>query len=61
MTLEEETFLGLLLFASLWAFASASVVGTIGPEWRWRWAAWLWLGSFVASCVVAAYYFGRLL
>ncbi len=61
MTPTEETHLGLLFFASFWAFASASVLGTIGPEWRWRWAAWLWLASFVASCVVAAYYFWRLL
>jgi hypothetical protein len=56
-----EPYVGLLFFAFLWAFASASVVGTIGPEWRWRRAAWSWLASFVASSLIAAYYFWRLL
>ncbi len=55
MTPTEETYLGLLIFASFRAFASASVPGTIGPEWRWRMVAWLWLVSFVA------YYLWRLL
>ena len=32
MTSTEETHLGLLIFASFWAFASVSVLGTIGPE-----------------------------
>ena len=61
MTPTEETHLGLLIVASFWAFVSASVLGTIGPEWRWRLAAWLWLASFVAFSLVAAYYFWRLL
>ena len=61
MTSKEETLVGLLFFASLWAFVSASVVGTIGPEWRWRWAAWLWLAFFGASSLITAYYFWRLL
>jgi hypothetical protein len=61
LTPTEETYLGLLIFASFRAFVSASVVGTIGPEWRWRMAAWVWAASFAASSLVAACYFWRLL
>jgi hypothetical protein len=61
MTPEEETYLGLLIFASIWVLVSVSVLGTIGPEWRWRAAAWLWFASFLAASLTAAYYFWRLL
>ena len=61
MTPAEETHLGLLVFASFWAFAGPFVLGTIGPERRWRWPASLRTVSFVAPCLVAAYYFWRLL
>jgi hypothetical protein len=55
MTPEEETYLGLLIFASIWVLVSVSVLGTIGPEWRWRAAAWLWFASFLAASLTAAY------
>ena len=61
MTPTEETHLGLLIFVSFWAFASTSVLGTIGSEWRWRWVAWSRATSFVASSLVAAYCLWRLL
>ena len=51
----------MLVFASFWAFASAPVLGTIGPEWRWRMVAWLRAISFVASSLGATYYLWRLL
>ena len=61
MTPTEETNLCLLIMATLWAFASALVLGIDGPEEWWWAAAWLWAASFAAASLIAAYYFGRLL
>ncbi|MBA3424073.1 MAG: hypothetical protein ACR2HO_07160 [Rubrobacteraceae bacterium] len=60
---EDEAYLGLFIFACLWA--AVSTVGfifvvTSTHEEKSRVAAWLWLASFSASALVAAYYFWRL-
>jgi len=56
----EETYLGLLIMTGIWAiFSGACVVAT--AQARERSASWLWLSSFLAASLVAAYCFGMLL
>ena len=56
----EETYVGLLIMAVLWAiFSGACMVATTHA--RQRRASWGWGSSFVAASLVAACCFGRLL
>jgi hypothetical protein len=58
--LVEETYVGLLIMAVLWAiFSGACVVATTHA--RQRRASWAWASSFVAASLFAAYFFGRML
>jgi hypothetical protein len=60
MSAAEETCLGLLVMAGLWAvFSGACVVAS--AHTRERRASWGWASSFLAASLVAAYCFGRLL
>jgi uncharacterized membrane protein HdeD (DUF308 family) len=60
MTPAEETYLGLLIMAGLWAiFSGACVVAT--AQARQRSAYRFWASSFGVASLVAAYCFGRLL
>ena len=62
MTPEEEMDLWWwLILAAFWVFASALILGRDGPEEWSRLGTWLWLASFVAASLVAAYFFWRLL
>jgi hypothetical protein len=56
----EETYLGIFVIAFCWAlFSGACVVATAHA--RERSATWTWASSFLASSLVAAYCFGKLL
>lgn len=56
----EETYVGLLVMAFLWAILSGGcVVACIHAGERL--ASWLWASSFGAASVIAACCFGRLL
>ena len=55
----EDTYVGLLIMAVLWAiFSGACVVATIKA--RQRRASWAWTSSFLAASLFAAYFFGRI-
>ena len=56
----EEIYLGLFVITFFWAiFSGACVVACV--QARERRASWAWASSFLASSLVAAYCFGRLL
>ncbi len=60
LSVAEETYVGLLVMAVLWAiFSGACVVATAHA--RERRASWGWASSFSAASIAAAYCFGRLL
>jgi cobalamin biosynthesis protein CobD/CbiB len=60
MNTQPETIWGsLLLVATVFALMSAAVF-SVSLNYGWRRLAWLWAAIFLASTVVAAYSFWRL-
>jgi hypothetical protein len=57
---ESETYLGLLIMATFWAFFSGAVVALIEREASRR-EALSWVVSFATGTLVAAYCFAMLL
>ena len=57
---EDEFFLGLFIFAALWALFSGAVVLLSIHEMAQR-AAWRWATSLAAASLVMAYCFWKLL
>lgn len=60
VSVAEETYVGLLIMAVLWAvFSGACVVASAHAGERR--ASWGWASSFLAASLVTAYCFGRTL
>ncbi len=60
ISLESETYLGLLIMAAFWALFSGAVVAVSEREASQR-EALGWVASFAAATLVAAFCFGMLL
>ena len=58
---EADTYLGLLIFAILWAFFSGAVVAVSEHEAASQKSAARWAASFVVASLVGAYFLWMLL